>query len=276
MLGDPGGNRLVAGQSPKPGQRVVEFLVEVADPSEAPENCYTINGLLVSDFFTPNFYDPVAAPGVRYSFTGAVDGPRKILSGGYISWHDPVGDHWWQQAWFGTQEPVFRDLGRLTARAGSLRSAIDSRTETISRIANSGPQSALFATALTRTAAVKEATAARADRWSGRIEELQSQPVVEGTWEGGEQNNAQHQAAQDGGRTMAGDEKRGQDRADELQEVIDQLTSGAAAPGGAAPTGPHGESLREIVHRRMHQLDAEAKAEQERTVTAPESDDDSS
>ncbi|WP_019075894.1 hypothetical protein [Streptomyces hokutonensis] len=186
MLGDPSASRLVAGQSPKSDQGVVEFLVEVADPSEAPENGYTINGLLVSDFFTPHFYDPVAAPGVRYSFTGAIDAPRKILPGGYISWHDPVSDHWFQQVWFNTPQPTFRDLGRLTARAGSLRSAIDSRTETISRIAASGPQSELFATAVTRTAAVREATAARADRWSSRIEELQTQPVVEGTWESGE------------------------------------------------------------------------------------------
>lgn len=74
---------------------------------------------------------------------------------------------------------------------------------------------------------------------------------------------------------MAGDEEHGQDRADELQEVIDQLTLGAA-PGAPAPTGPHGESLREAVHRRMHEMDAEAKAEQEGTETVPESDDDSS
>ncbi|MER7179601.1 hypothetical protein ABT404_08965 [Streptomyces hyaluromycini] len=186
MLGDPSGSRLVAGQSPNPDQGVVEFLVEVADPSEAPENGYTINGLLVSDFFTPHFYDPVAAPGVRYSFTGKLDGPRKILPGGYISWHDPVSDHWFQQVWFDTPQPEFRDLGRLTAVAGSLRSAIDSRTQTIARIAASGPQSDRFAAARALTAVVKETTAARADRWSSRIEELQSQPVVEGTWEDGE------------------------------------------------------------------------------------------
>ncbi|WP_089107009.1 hypothetical protein [Streptomyces hyaluromycini] len=186
MLGDPSGSRLVAGQSPDPDQGVVEFLVEVADPSEAPENGYTINGLLVSDFFTPHFYDPVAASGVRYSFTGKLDGPRKILPGGYISWHDPVSDHWFQQVWFDTAQPEFRDLGRLTAVAGNLRSAIDSRTQTIARIAASGPQSDRFAAARALTAVVKETTAARADRWSSRIEELQSQPVVEGTWEDGE------------------------------------------------------------------------------------------
>ncbi|MFD3525009.1 hypothetical protein [Streptomyces sp. NPDC058653] len=186
MLADPGGNRLVAGQSLKPGQGVVEFLVEVADPSEAPENGYTINGLLMSDFFTPNFYDPVAAPGVRYSFTGKLGGPRTILPGGYISWHDPVSDHWWQQVWFGTEEPEFVDLGRLTARAGSLRSAIDSRTGTNMRIARSGPRSDRFAAARTLTAAVKQSTASRADGWRGRIEQLQADPVVEGTWEDGE------------------------------------------------------------------------------------------
>ncbi|WP_369244597.1 hypothetical protein [Streptomyces sp. R41] len=189
MLGDPGGNRLVAGQSPKADQGVVEFLVEVADPSEAPENGYTINGLLMSDFFTPHFYDPVAAPGVRYSFTGKLDGPRKILPGGYISWHDPVTDHWWQQIWFDTDQPRFRNLGRLTARAGSLRSAIDSRTGTIKRIATSGPRSDRFAAARTLTAAVKESTASRADAWRIQIDELQAGPVIEGAWEGGEHDN---------------------------------------------------------------------------------------
>jgi hypothetical protein len=189
MLGDPGGNRLVAGQSPKPDQGVVEFLVEVADPSEAPENGYTVNGLLVSDFFTPHFYDPVTAPGVRYSFTGKLDGPRKILPGGYISWHDPVSDHWWQQIWFDTDRPRFRDLGRLTARVGSLRSAIDSRTGTTARIAAGGPQSDRFAAARTLTAAVKESTASRAGLWRSQIEQLQAEPVVEGAWAGGEQDN---------------------------------------------------------------------------------------
>ncbi|UKY54523.1 hypothetical protein [Streptomyces inhibens] len=189
MLADPWGNRLIAGQSPKPDQGVVEFLVEVSDPSESPENGYTINGLLVSDFFTPRFYDPVAAPGVRYSFTGKLTAPRKILPGGYISWRNPVTDHWWQQIWFGTKEAQFRNLGKLTERTGSLRSAIDARTKTAERIAASGPQSDRFAEARTLTAAVKESTASRADVWSSQIEELRSGSATEGTWEGGEQDN---------------------------------------------------------------------------------------
>lgn len=185
MLGDPWGNRLVAGQSPKPDQGVVEFLVEVADPPEAPENGYTINGLLVSDFFTPNFYDPVTSSGVRYSFSGKLLGPRQILPGGYLSWREPVTDHWWQQVWFDTAKPQFRNLGKLAARAGSLRSAIDSRTKTALRIADSGPQSDRFTSAKTLTALVKKSTTSRADAWRTQIQGLQSGQTLEGTWEGG-------------------------------------------------------------------------------------------
>ena len=76
MLADPFGNRLVPGQSPKPDQGRVEFLVEVCDPSEADEFGYTVNDILVSDFYTPHFFDPVKADGVRYSFTGAITEPR--------------------------------------------------------------------------------------------------------------------------------------------------------------------------------------------------------
>lgn len=118
MLVDPFGNRMMAGQSAKPGQGRVEFLVEVCDPSEDTPYAYRVNGILLSDFYTPNYFDPVAAPGVRYSFTGAIKAPRQVLKGGYISWHDPITDHWFQQTWFSGAKPRFRDLGKLTARQG--------------------------------------------------------------------------------------------------------------------------------------------------------------
>ena len=58
MLGDPFGQRVIAGKSPKRGQGRVEFLVEVCDPSEAEQYAYTVNDILVSDFYTPRFFDP--------------------------------------------------------------------------------------------------------------------------------------------------------------------------------------------------------------------------
>src|ERR687885_1087893 len=69
MLADPFGKRIIAGKSPKRGQGRVEFLVEVCDPCEADQFAYTVNDVLVSDFYTPHFFDPDAAAGVRYSFT---------------------------------------------------------------------------------------------------------------------------------------------------------------------------------------------------------------
>src|SRR5439155_15221952 len=103
MLGDPFGNRLIAGQSKKSGQGRVEYLVEVCDPSESSDYAYTVNGIAVSDFYTPNYFDPVKAQGVRYSYTGALTEPRQVLPGGYLSWHDPVSDHWFQENYLSAQ-----------------------------------------------------------------------------------------------------------------------------------------------------------------------------
>lgn len=127
MLADPFGNRMKAGKSPKKTQGRVRFLVEVCDPPEGEAFAYTVNGVQVSDFITPHFYDPVAGHGVRYSFTGAITKPRQVLQGGYISWHEPKKDEWWQEVFFGNK-PEFRSLGQLAREGKSLREMIDERT----------------------------------------------------------------------------------------------------------------------------------------------------
>src|SRR5437867_3285138 len=64
MLADPFGNRLVAGDSPDPARRGrVLFLVEVCDPCEVPTLGYTVNGVRVSDFYLPHYFDPSQPPG---------------------------------------------------------------------------------------------------------------------------------------------------------------------------------------------------------------------
>jgi hypothetical protein len=129
MLADPFGDRLVPGQSIKRGQGRVEYLVEVCDPSEAAEFGYTVNDILVSDFYTSRFFDPVRSVATRYSFTGAIERLRQVLRGGYLSWQDPKPDHWWQQVWFGPRKE-YRDLGVFDlAQHGSLRAFIDSKTD---------------------------------------------------------------------------------------------------------------------------------------------------
>lgn len=140
MLADPFGRRMKAGNLPDQAiqlglpPRRVKYLLEVCDPSEASQFGYQVNGILVSDFYTPHFFDPVTAPGVRYSFTGAINAPRKVLDGGYISWEDPTSRHWFQVRMFPDQfsngVPHVLDLtqetpfGRLKTTQ-SLRSAID-------------------------------------------------------------------------------------------------------------------------------------------------------
>ena len=108
-LGQPdGAGRLADAEA---GQGLVEILVEICDPSGGAQWGYTVNGYLISDFVTPNYYDPVGAPGVRYSFTGVVTRPREVLEGGYLSWRDPATGEWWQAERIRQPELAFRRLG---------------------------------------------------------------------------------------------------------------------------------------------------------------------
>lgn len=173
MLADPGGNRLIPGRSPKPDQGRVEFLVEVCDPSEAAEYAYTVNDILVSDFYTPSFFDPVAAAGTVYSFTGAINAPREILPGGYISWHDPVSDHWWQQIWFGA-ESEYRDLGVFEASVNSLRSEIDQRTPHPELIEGLSPSNPTLQAAVAFGTETEESSNSKATALRGQIDAIRS------------------------------------------------------------------------------------------------------
>lgn len=164
MLIDPGGNRVCAGESPMEGQERVEFLVEVCDPSEAEAFAYAINGVTVSDFYTPQFFAPVAAPGMRFSFTGAIGEPRQVLPGGYLSWHDPVTDHWFQEIFF-SNEPQFRDLGVLTQ--GAQGEPGEGAASIRRQIYNLSPEVFEARRRATAPAGVLRATAARAALGAG-------------------------------------------------------------------------------------------------------------
>jgi hypothetical protein len=140
MLADPFGRRLRAanlldqavtlGEAPSR----VNYLVEICDPSESGQFSYQVNGVVVSDFYTPEFFDPVKAAGVRYSFKGSIDAPLKVLTGGYISWHNLESDDWMQLRMFpdefSSDVPHVLNLSKQTnfnkLRAKmSLRAAVD-------------------------------------------------------------------------------------------------------------------------------------------------------
>ncbi|MBS0445140.1 MAG: hypothetical protein JSR59_04225 [Proteobacteria bacterium] len=127
MLIDPSGNRLQSSRSIEivqgeiqDGPSEFEYLVEACDPCEADSYSYSIQGVVVSDFITPHFYDPQATPGTRYSYTGALESPRQILPGGYISWIDPQSDEWQQLQYLDPNgPPIIQNLG--PAEGKSLR-----------------------------------------------------------------------------------------------------------------------------------------------------------
>ena len=170
MLGDPFGRRLNSGQSPKPGQGRVDFLVEVCDPSEDAQFAYHVNGITVSDFYTPHFFDPTKSSDVRYSYSGAIKAPRQVLKGGYLSWHDPATDHWFQETFFSGTKPKFVDLGVLTAKGNSLRSEINALTpDSYKQATVRGGQKSLVAAAR-RT--VVDASASRAERLQSVIDRV--------------------------------------------------------------------------------------------------------
>jgi hypothetical protein len=136
MLIDPYGNRLQTSNAIDIGKggRIgdaegkYEYLVEACDPCEANKYAYQIDGTMVSDFITPNFYDPDATSNARYSFTGAVKKPREILPGGYISWVDPETSEMKQILWVDpSAKPQIRDLGPAPKNM-SLREFVEKNT----------------------------------------------------------------------------------------------------------------------------------------------------
>jgi hypothetical protein len=174
MLVDPFGNRLTAGPSPNPAQGRVEFLVEVCDPSEDEQFAYTVNNVVVSDFYTQHYFDPVQAAGVLYSFTGAITQPRQVLSGGYLSWHDPLTDHWFQETFFGGNQPVFNDLGVLAQDGQSIRSIIDHLTPDSQRLSQVQQGARVMRSVAAAAGQTDQATTKRAQALRERIEELKN------------------------------------------------------------------------------------------------------
>lgn len=128
MLADPFGSRLVAANSIEPNQGRVQYLLEVCDPSESEDYAYSINGVMVSDFYTPHFFDPVVSSSVRYSFSGKITKPMEVLPGGYLSWYYPEKNEWWQATYFGNEQK-FKKLNGMHKQSGSLRSRIDKLTQ---------------------------------------------------------------------------------------------------------------------------------------------------
>ena len=131
MIADPFGNRLVAAAHPRDPRQRVKYLVEVCDPCQAM--WYPVNGVPVSDFYTPRFFDPVQVDRSRYSFTGALELPLQILDGGFLSWIDPSDSGLYQIGAADTEAVLLADLDELVRSTAPLRTIVDARTPPLTR-----------------------------------------------------------------------------------------------------------------------------------------------
>jgi hypothetical protein len=98
MLVDPSGDRRIAGPRLPPEQGTVDYLLEVCDPCQDQACAYAIDGVPVSDFILPGYYDEPASSAGRYSFNHAITSPRGIAAGGYLSWFTADGHVWQTEA----------------------------------------------------------------------------------------------------------------------------------------------------------------------------------
>jgi hypothetical protein len=100
MLVDPSGTRFIqaADLDPYSGGQQVKYLVEVCDPCVVYS--YDIDGVPVSDFVFPSFYDPNATG--KVDFAGFLARPLTVPRGCYISWLDPTDNRWHEQQPNGT------------------------------------------------------------------------------------------------------------------------------------------------------------------------------
>jgi hypothetical protein len=97
MLVDPYGHKFVRGPDIDPGSdgHLVSYLVEVGDPCEIYS--YTINGIAVSDFVTPDYYNEASPQGTEWDFLTRLSAPYEVPQGCYISWIDLQDRRWHQK-----------------------------------------------------------------------------------------------------------------------------------------------------------------------------------
>jgi hypothetical protein len=127
MLADPYGNRLIAAAHPTERTERVCYLLEVCDPCLS--TYYTVNGIPVSDFYTPRYFDPVDIESIRYSFTGAIQRPLEILEHGYLSWIDPRDSSLYQLV-YGGESVLIAGRRELARARTALRTVVDTHPRT--------------------------------------------------------------------------------------------------------------------------------------------------
>lgn len=90
MLGDPAINLSVL-----VGNTLYAY--EVCDSPENEKFGYDINGVKVSDFVFPSWFQPFRSEGTQFDFGAHLTAPLQLLPGGYIGTYDITSGNGWQQ-----------------------------------------------------------------------------------------------------------------------------------------------------------------------------------
>ena len=94
MVEDPGTNICVRRQDDKGDFALYAY--EVCDPCEDDQFGYMINGILVSDFVFPSWFEDFKHPdGTQYDFMNYITAPFQILEGGFISVNEEYSNSGW-------------------------------------------------------------------------------------------------------------------------------------------------------------------------------------
>jgi hypothetical protein len=136
MLVDPYGYKTITSDCIPPGLGRVNYLVEVCDPCEDAPFAYSVNGITLSDFYTPNYFDPVSSPATRYSFSGAITAPKQVLKNGYLTWNDPATGKWLQANYFYNEIQINDITAQMQGRKGPIRSRVDRITKNAGKLSS--------------------------------------------------------------------------------------------------------------------------------------------
>lgn len=124
MLGDPAINLTAISMTAFDiNQPVIGRLwaYEVCDPCEADEDGYLIDGVLVSDFVYPEWFESFRPVGTQFDYQKRISDPFQLLPGGYASVYDMTSGTGWQQ--------ISKPLPKSKIPASSQRAPVGSRRE---------------------------------------------------------------------------------------------------------------------------------------------------
>lgn len=123
MLGDPDINLTVFSQSTAKAGALVAY--EVCDPCEDDAYGYDIDGITVSDFVYPTWFESFRSGDTQFDQQNQIRRPFALLSGGYISEFDVSAGTGWYQVTARGAGLSFQHRPRLGSRRERRRLARD-------------------------------------------------------------------------------------------------------------------------------------------------------